>query len=1198
MRLAAVEKMGYYPTPPSIFPLIAKWLVAPSGQPWRLLDPCCGKGEAAALAELVGGECESWGVEISPARAEEAAQRLTRVHNTAWQGVRAYDVSLLYLNPPYDDDYDGSEKRVEIEFLRTGLEALPIGGILVYVVPQRALGFQAVARMLAGYFDDLVIRRFPDGEYERFNQIVVLGRRRQYVLPNPDDLQAVNCLTDEQLQPLDEPPAPWPLPILPSPAKANFRRVDVTKSEKIARAHAVGWPEDLLNAMQARERIACRPAMPLKKGHVAMMMASGLMGTMRLGRMLVKGRVVKRQEEYEEEDDKGRKVSVTRDKFTTSVGIIAPDGVRVVEDVQGLTEFMEEHGEEVAAEILKNRPLYDLQPTDEEWAVVSSLGLRRRPLPGQKQPGLLDMQKHAAIANARALRTYGVATDQGEMGIGKTSLALATIELLGAYPALVLCPPHLCPKWMREAREVIPGVQTRELKRIGKKGDREVNDVRAFLEDYRRGLLGEKAIAVVASTSAKMGSKWTGAVMTRYRLPLVGNDGRKALNAALQTYQRERDKLLVMLKPERMQIIIDRQRQRVLDAKGTGQYEPEKARLRRMVRIKHRPQETIEEQRARTRKARKAALALATPYPVCPICGQMQVERVEGAEVPILAFRPFSKKVHACDRPVAGWAMEEDGRRAKDDHGNPVWVWCQDEEDEKKAPRCGSPLYSFGGPEAIRRWPIADYIHDHAKGFFQILVADEVHEYKGKSSDRGLAFARLVKATRYQLGLTGTFYGGVSTSVFWLMHRLAMGAVNRDFPYNGERKWTELYGVLEKRIYGGKDQSDDADEYGTFNATKRTKVYVREKPGVSPAILGRLISNTLFLALKDLGVVLPPYSEEMALVEMDKEQRAQYITMEDGLRARARKDSRFLSTWLQWSLGRPNSGFRDEVVVKKFRDDDGHVVNTEILDELAAVVTGDELLPKEQWLIDYCNAEKAVGRKVLVYVRQTAKRDIQPRLQAVLQKAGLRVKVLNSGVGTRKREAWIERHSAGIDVLVVNPRLVQTGLDLVQFCTVVFCEMEYSLYTMWQAMRRVWRLGQTKPVKVVFTAYSGTLEEDAVALMGSKMRAAQLLYGDEVGGAIVPDEDGNFLTQLARAVLDEQDLPDLHTLFAAAEVETSSPMGSPTAKSPLLPVYTAAQLRAMWQAEREARGNKGRARVAEQIAAGQMSIDALLAPAT
>ena len=46
------------------------------------------------------------------------------------------------------------------------------------------------------------------------------------------------------------------------------------------------------------------------------------------------------------------------------------------------------------------------------------------------------------------------------------------------------------------------------------------------------------------------------------------------------------------------------------------------------------------------------------------------------------------------------------------------------------------------------------------------------------------------------------------------------------------------------------------------------------------------------------------------------------------------------------------------------------------------------------------------------------------------------------------------------------------------------------------------------------------------------MKAAQLVYGDEVGGAIVPEEEGDFLTQLARDVLEGAKLSDLQTLFA------------------------------------------------------------------
>jgi len=75
------------------------------------------------------------------------------------------------------------------------------------------------------------------------------------------------------------------------------------------------------------------------------------------------------------------------------------------------------------------------------------------------------------------------------------------------------------------------------------------------------------------------------------------------------------------------------------------------------------------------------------------------------------------------------------------------------------------------------------------------------------------------------------------------------------------------------------------------------------------------------------------------------------------------------------------------------------------------------------------------------------------------------------------------------------------------------------------------------------------MEAQALALMGRKMRAAQILYGDEVGGAIVPEEEGDFLTQLARDVLEGAKLSDLQTLFADDLQVSHNPMGSLTTPS-------------------------------------------------
>ena len=404
---------------------------------------------------------------------------------------------------------------------------------------------------------------------------------------------------------------------------------------------------------------------------------------------------------------------------------------------------------------------------------------------------------------------------------------------------------------------------------------------------------------------------------------------------------------------------------------------------------------------------------------------------------------------------------------------------------------------------------------------------------------------------KWTLTLTGTFFGGKSTSIFWLLHRLNHG-VRRDFAFHDEKRWARLYGVLETTRR--RRRNEDADEDGVYTGNRRYRNQAKEQPGVSPAIVSRLLDTTIFLSLKDLNLALPSYKEEVVALDMLDDQGQQYHSMDSSLKQLAIQSSRYLSTWLQWTLARPNSAFRDEVVVVDEVDDgDGKTVRKVPLMELPAInPNGHKWLPKENWLADFCKVEKQQGRKVLVYVRQTGTRDIQDRVMMPLQANGLRVSILSGNVDPRKREDWIAKRVNTLDVLICNPRLVETGLDLVQFSTVVFFEIEYSLYTLWQSVRRVWRLGQTQPVKAIFSVYSSAMEATALALMGKKMKAAQLVYGDEVGGAIVPEEEGDFLTQLARDVLEGAKLSDLQTLFADDLQVSHNPMGSLTTPSAVI----------------------------------------------
>jgi len=121
-------------------------------------------------------------------------------------------------------------------------------------------------------------------------------------------------------------------------------------------------------------------------------------------------------------------------------------------------------------------------------------------------------------------------------------------------------------------------------------------------------------------------------------------------------------------------------------------------------------------------------------------------------------------------------------------------------------------------------------------------------------------------------------------------------------------------------------------------------------------------------------------------------------------------------------------------------------------------------------------------------------------------------------------------------VLLVHPRLVQTGLDLVDFPTIVWYEVEYSVYTMRQASRRSWRIGQRLPVQVVYFAYSGTLQAQALALVAKKLQSSLAVEGElvEEGLAAHGDEGEDLLLSLARSLTERVEASEdsLEGLFA------------------------------------------------------------------
>ena len=193
MRLAAQAKGGFYPTPPRVVDLIAELINTPSGyynrgrNTLRILDPCCGAGEALAqLAQRLDRPnalpIQTYGVELHRDRAQEAEERLdhTLASDLFATSIANGAFGLLLLNPPYD--YDSEDKRTEHAFLTQTTRYLAESGLLVFIVPRQRLAVSA--RYLSTHYGHMRCWAFPDPERQVFDQVALFAYRKADPVPD------------------------------------------------------------------------------------------------------------------------------------------------------------------------------------------------------------------------------------------------------------------------------------------------------------------------------------------------------------------------------------------------------------------------------------------------------------------------------------------------------------------------------------------------------------------------------------------------------------------------------------------------------------------------------------------------------------------------------------------------------------------------------------------------------------------------------------------------------------------------------------------------------------------------------------------------------------------------------------------------------------------------------------------------------
>ena len=398
-----------------------------------------------------------------------------------------------------------------------------------------------------------------------------------------------------------------------------------------------------------------------------------------------------------------------------------------------------------------------------------------------------------------------------------------------------------------------------------------------------------------------------------------------------------------------------------------------------------------------------------------------------------------------------------------------------------------------------RKYAPSQYIKKQLKGFFDFCVLDELHLYKGEATGNGSAMHAIIKSSKKVLGLTGTLVGGLANHLYYILYRLKPSCMKKmGFDYQDEMKFIQRYGTTEVEYI----LNEDSGVSHNASCKGKRKGNLKIKPGISPLVFADfLIDKTVFLDITEMSNDLPELEEEVICVPMIKEHRSEYQSIIERLKGGYGINS-LSSSMLLFSLAYPDKPFDYGPIIDP---KDGTIAAKPKHFDMT-----NELLPKEEKLVDIISEEVEQGRNVFVYCEYTGDgfQKITDRIKQVIEDyCGLEGKVQvieSSSPAASKREQWIHKKaSEGIKVFICNPKVCETGLDfrfshdgkIYNYPTLVFLQMGTNLFTIWQASYRHYRLNQTEKCKTYYLCYQGTNQEKIIELMANKMVASKALSG-------------------------------------------------------------------------------------------------------
>lgn len=1202
-RLASKATAGYFPTPNHLIPNIATLVSFPEGEGYpTFLDPCAGMGEAIfgliefLLPKEMIKKATLYTCEMEPSRQKVLSDRLKTM--LGWASVKRTllgdafritfekradedGVGLLFLNPPYDTD--PVYGRLEHKFLTRFAPTLMTGGVLLFVVPFHAL--KASATILSTEFSDVRCFRFPDADYAAYKQVVLVAKK-------VDPLQRPSRTTEKSILAWAEGAE---VPVLPemgedfvptkiaSSSDSNdglsdwvMRSVDV----KDLLGKIVPWKQTvrggaLMNVPNVMpdvpvEEVLLRKypvAMPPRPAHIASGIASGLFNGARitsdnpvLPPLLVKGVFDREYKTVEEKTNKDgdvtavvqiqqpKLVTTVLDLHTRKYHTLGSGTTNLLEVSQmGVGDLLRHYGTSLMGVMEAQCPIaYDPRRPEDVYPLPES---PRKPFTAQAH-AVRALVKLLGGPDAPMRDRKGKASILlGEIGSGKTTVALMAAKTLGARRILALCPPHLLQSWTDEVASVRPDVEVRILQ--------SVHDVDTLAKETSDRPL----VAILSRETAKLSHGWEG---VNGMCPACGEAIPRGVDHAKKRSLCEAQRVLPACPLARLALHI---------ARKVMPYAPKSDRIYGLLRgrfeaaylesIADKPKkfpgvedafldpilDTMIDRRlelslgeyerailwlcaaAPTEKRLGRVLRRLAPEPnngtlvrelilLAPLNGGAQSRLINEAKAldkssyysynynPWKSFdEQLARVVKADEKVVFSFAGKsfsyEDGGTILVD-GKPITplrALLQALGPISKVgrfvrtPECGGVLY-----QAIpqpRRYALAQYIASRHPRLFDFLVLDEGHEYATEGSAQELAAHRLTGLGVPTILMTGTIMNGYAESLFTNMWALSP-AFRAEFTREERSKFVERYGY-RKRIVSDRDR--ETKEPVTFGSVtdrvERTERVVGNAPGVLPLFLLRhLLPMAVTLHKTDLAIDLPKCEQERSGIKASGDLMRRYRTLQNALINRIRKDKFTEKAGMLWGALSELPSYLDRATADVGNVDHGRYAiyypesgGGELVVEQEPFPSST-ILPKEAWMLDYIESEIAAGRNVLVFAWHV---NLLPRLARLIsERIGESVPVLHADkVSPAKRQEWINKEVVRKKkhVLVTNPVAIQTGLNnLVHFATEIWMENPACNPTIFrQAVGRIDRIGQRRPTKILVPVYNDTLQVQLYDLLMNKV---------------------------------------------------------------------------------------------------------------